>query len=301
MNSSEPTRPAAERMSEAGRRPARVRSDIAALTHQGLVRKTNEDSYIVFRLGRYLERVTSNISESDLPSRLEDTGHLMVVADGMGGHQAGEVASRGALIKALQLILRSPRWALNLDDPGTRDKEIQDLLSRSRGYLAAVHGALRAAADADANLEGMGTTLTGAYTVGADMFVLHVGDSKAFLVRGGRLRKITHDHTVAQQYADLGVIPQEAVPTHKMSHMLTRAIGASEELSGDFHHLRIEDGDRLLLCSDGLTDMAGEDEILGVMNSRPEGAAACQGLVDLALASGGRDNVTVIVARFSVE
>ena len=301
MSSTDTPQSSSDRHGEAGRRPARVRSDIAALTHQGLVRKTNEDSYIVFRLGRYLERVTSNIPESDLPSRLEDTGHLMVVADGMGGHQAGEVASRGALIKALQLILRSPRWALNLDDPNTRDKEIQDLLARSRGYLAAVHGALRAEADADANLEGMGTTLTGAYTVGADLFVLHVGDSKAFLVRGGQLRKITHDHTVAQQYADLGVIPQDAVPTHKMSHMLTRAIGAPMELSGDMHHLRIENGDRLLLCSDGLTDMAGENEILGVMNGRPEGAAACQGLVDLALASGGRDNVTVIVAAFSVE
>ena len=291
----------ADRSGDTGKRPPRVRSEISALTHTGLVRQTNEDSYIVYRLGRFLERVTSNISETDLPSRFEDTGHLMVVADGMGGHQAGEVASRGAMIKALQLILRSPRWALNLDDPNTREKEIQGLLSRTRAYLSAVHGALRAEADSDSNLEGMGTTLTGAYTVGADLFVLHVGDSKAYLLRGGQLRKITHDHTVAQQYADLGVIPQEAVPSHRMSHMLTRAIGAPMELSGDLHHLRIENGDRLLLCSDGLTDMAGEAEILGVLNGRPDGAAACQGLVDLALASGGRDNVTVIVARFSLE
>ncbi|HTO91610.1 MAG TPA: protein phosphatase 2C domain-containing protein [Candidatus Sulfotelmatobacter sp.] len=301
MNPSDAARSSATPADEADRRPPRVHADISALSHQGLVRRSNEDSYIVFRLGRYLERVTSNIPESELPSRFDDTGHLMVVADGMGGHQAGEVASRGALVKTLQLILRSPRWALNLDDPTTREKEIQDLLSRSRGYLAAVHASLRAEADSDAQLEGMGTTLTGAYTVGADLFVLHVGDSKAYLVRGGQLKKITHDHTVAQQYADLGVIPQEAVPAHRMSHMLTRAIGAPMELSGDLHHLRLEHGDRLLLCSDGLTDMAGEQEILGVLGARPDSVTACQGLVDLALASGGRDNVTVIVAQFAVE
>ncbi|MEO5617783.1 MAG: protein phosphatase 2C domain-containing protein [Candidatus Eisenbacteria bacterium] len=277
-------------------------TEVSARTHQGLIRSSNEDSYVVFRLVRYLERVLSNIPESELPTRAEDTGYLMVVADGMGGHQAGEVASRSALIGALQLILRSPRWALNLDDPVTREQEISSLLARSRGYLSAVHSALRAQASSDSRLEGMGTTLTGAYTVGADMFVLHVGDSKAYMLRGEKLQKITHDHTVAQQYADLGVIPQEAVPSHHASHMLTRAIGApTEELSGDMHHLRIDDGDRLLLCSDGLTDMATEEQIVAVLRTRPDCGEACQGLVDLALAGGGRDNITVIVAKYRVE
>lgn len=290
------------RVGDSGPRPPRVLAEIAALTHQGLKRESNEDSFIVFRMGRYLERVMSNIPEGELPTRTEDSGHLMVVADGMGGHQAGEVASRSALVKALQLILRSPRWALNFEDPATREQEIQALLGRSRGYLSAVHAALRAQASSDARLEGMGTTLTGAFTVGTDMFVLHVGDSKAYLVRGDRLQKITHDHTVAQQYADLGVIPQAAVPTHHASHMLTRAIGApTDDLAGDMHHLGIENGDRLLLCSDGLTDMATDEQILAVLRSRPACAEACRGLVDLALAGGGRDNITVIVADYRLE
>lgn len=295
--------PTAEmRREDAGPRPARVKAEIAALSHRGLVRETNEDSYIVFKLARVLERVISNIPESVLPTRSEDTGHLMVIADGMGGHQAGEVASRSALVNALSLILRSPRWALNFDDPATREQEIQALLARSRVYLAAVHAALRAEAGSDERLEGMGTTLTGAYTVGADMFILHVGDSKIFLLRGDTLTKLTHDHTVAQQYADLGVIPQEAVPNHRGSHMLTRAIGGPmEKLTGDQNHLRIENGDRLLICSDGLTDMASEAQITAVMRSRPGSAEACQGLIDLALAGGGRDNVSVIVAGYSVE
>jgi protein phosphatase len=301
-DSDSPPPHSAARLGDQGPRPARVTTEAAARTHQGMVRASNEDSYVVFRLVRYLERVLSNIPESDLPTRTEDTGYLMVVADGMGGHKAGEVASRSALISALQMILRSPRWALNLDDPATREMEISSLLARSRGYLSAVHTALRAQADQDASLTGMGTTLTGAYTVGADMFVLHVGDSKAFLMRADKLQKITHDHTVAQQYADLGVIPQEAVSSHHASHMLTRAIGApTDELSGDMHHLRIENGDRLLLCSDGLTDMASEDQILSVLRSRSDCGEACQGLVDLALTGGGRDNITVIVANYRVE
>jgi protein phosphatase len=285
----------------AGPTPGRLKVEIAARTHQGLVRASNEDSFIVFRMGRFLERLMSNIPEAELPTRTTDMGYLMVVADGMGGHQAGEVASRTALVKALELILRSPRWAMNFDDPRTREDEIQALLARSRAYLANVHAALRAQAQTDSRLEGMGTTLTGAYTVGTELFVLHVGDSKAYLVRGGSLEQITHDHTVAQQYADLGVIPQEAVAGHHASHMLTRAIGApTDSLRGDMHHLTIENGDRLLLCSDGLTDMAKAEQILAVMNSRAGCEEASQGLVDLALAGGGRDNITAIVANFSL-
>src|SRR5262249_7688128 len=152
------------------------------------------------------------------------------------------------------------------------------------------------------NLLGMGTTLTGCYALSSDMFVLHVGDSKAFLVRNGEMRKITRDHTVAQQYADLGVIEQDDVANHNMQHVLTRAVGGpSEEVQGELHHVRLEPGDRVLLCSDGLTDMASEAEILGVLSSRPTSEKACKGLVDLALVGGGRDNVTVIVAGFEEE
>jgi len=116
----------------------------------------------------------------------------------------------------------------------------------------------------------------------------------------GELRKITRDHTLAQEYADLGMIPQDEVERHRLHHVLTRAVGAHEETpEADFHHLQIESGDRLLVCSDGLTDMASAEDILGVLERHAESDPACRALVDLALERGGRDNVTVILARFS--
>jgi protein phosphatase len=286
---------------EFGARPSHVTVEVAALSDRGKVREANEDAFIVFQTGRYLERVTSSIPEAELTSSFERAGHLMIVADGLGGHEAGDVASRSALVTTLQLIVRSPRRALSLDDPATRETEIRELLNRSRGYLAGVHAALKRQQAADSRLRGMGTTLTGAYSVGRDLFVLHVGDSKAYVERRGTLRKITHVHTVAQQFADEGMIPQEEVPTHRMHHVLTRAIGGPEdELEGDLHHVTIENGDRLLLCSDGLTDMASEAEISAVLATQPTCAAASRALVNLALERGGRDNVTVIVAGFVV-
>jgi PPM family protein phosphatase len=280
---------------------SRVRADLGALSHRGNVRPANEDAFVVLRVGRYLERVLSNIPEAELPSRHEDPGYLMILADGLGGHEAGDVASRSAVLTLFQSLMRSPKWALKLDDPATRETEIQELIARSKVYLAAVHAELRRQAASDARLAGMGTTFTGAFSVGADLFVLHVGDSKAFLVRDGRMLKVTRDHTVAQEYADLGMIPQEEVAHHHMHHVLTRAVGGpEEELEGDLRHLRIAHGDRLLLCTDGLTDMAGEAEIAAVLAAHLSSQSAAEALVELALERGGRDNVTAIVAGYTV-
>lgn len=280
----------------------RVSVDVAALSHAGLVRPANEDSFAIFRMGRFMDRVESNIPESQLPSHTEETGHLMIVADGLGGHAAGEIASRSALVATMQLILRSPRWALKLDDPETRDAEIAQLIERARKYLAGAHAIVRAQAAADRQLAGMGTTLTSAYSVGNDLFVLHIGDSRAYLLRRGRLIRITHDHTMAQSYADQGLISQDEVEKHRLGHVLTRAVGAGEgSPESDMHHLDLEHDDRLVLCSDGLTRTVSEDEITATLAAHAESAAACSALVTLALEHGAPDNVTVIVARYMFE
>lgn len=281
--------------------PSRVTADVAACSHVGNVREQNEDSYAIYRMGRFLDRVASNVPEDVFGSVREDSAWLYAVADGLGGHSAGEVASRTALVSMMQMILRAPRWALRLDDPATRETDIAALFRRVRGYLQGVHEALKAHAASDKTLEGMGTTLTSAYSVGNDLFVVHVGDSRAYLLRGGQIRRITHDHTLAQSYADQGLIPQAEVETHELGHVLTRAMGAGDSRpEHDIHHLDLQDDDRILLCSDGLTRFVPEPELASLMMAFAGSADAARSLVDRALAQGGTDNITAIVARYRV-
>ena len=279
---------------------SRVTADLAALTHAGS-RPNHEDAFAVFRLGRYLECVTSSLPADDLPRRQDEAGHLLMVGDGIGGTAGGEVASRTAMQAMVEAVMRAPRWALKLDDPNTRESEIQGLMARTRGYLQYMHAVIRERQQADPALARMGTTMTMAYAVGGDLFIMHVGDSRAYVLRGGRFIRITHDHTVAQAYADQGRLGQDEVAEHPLSHVLTRAVGGpGESIEGDTHHRDIEDGDRLVLCSDGLTTVATEDEIAAALAAQPTSAAACRALVDLALARGAPDNVTVIVAGYTV-
>ena len=292
--------PAATPFVEMGIPTERVRADIAALTHRGS-RPNNEDAYVVYRLGRFMERVSSNLPEGDLPRYYDDSGHLLIVGDGVGGAQGGEVASRTALLSLVGQILRSPKWALKLDDPATRESEIEQLMARSHAYLQHMHEVIRERQRLDPKYAGMGTTFTSAYSVGGDVFIMHVGDSRAYQLRAGRLFRITHDHTVAQEYADTGRLKQTEVERHPLGHVLTRALGAPvEKLVSDTHHRDIEDGDRLLLCSDGLTSVASEADIAAVLNAHPTSEAACRALVDLVLERGAPDNVTVIVAGYAV-
>jgi protein phosphatase len=277
----------------------RSRIEIAARTDLGKRRETNEDAYLVFRTGRFLERIESSIAEGDLGSRYDTGGYIMAVADGMGGAAAGEVASREALVEAFRLILRSPKWLLSLDDPETRDAEIRSFFDRTKLYLAGMHTALLRRGSADPSVAGMGTTLTVAYSVGLDLFVVHVGDSRAYLYRNGALRHITRDHTLAQTLADAGAIPQQEVPSHPQRHVLTQVVGGHGGwLHGDTHHVAMKPGDAVVVCTDGLTGPVDDDEIAKVLGSTETCEAACDALVALALERGAPDNVTVIVARY---
>ena len=278
----------------------RVQVDIAALTHQGS-RSRNEDAYVVYRLGRFMDRVASNLPTTDLPEHHEDSGHLMIVGDGVGGAEGGDLASRAALHTLVESVVRSPKWALKLDDPASREQEIAELIARSNAYLQQMHAAIQAQQESDPRLLGMGTTFTSAYTVGGDMFIMHVGDSRAYVLHGEHLVRVTHDHTMAQEYADSGQLPQAEVDGHPLSHVLTRAIGAATEtLESETHHRDIEDGDRLLLCSDGLSKVASEADIRDTLLANPGSKAACRALVELVLSRGAPDNVTVIVAGYRV-
>jgi protein phosphatase len=140
-----------------------------------------------------------------------------------------------------------------------------------------------------------------AYTVGAELFAGHVGDSRLYLYRAGKLTQLTRDHTVAQSLADAGEISVEQIATHRQRHVLTSAIGGNAGMvQADILRARLLNDDRLLLCSDGLTDLISDERIERVLEKTENSQRACDQLVDLALHEGGRDNVTVIVARYRI-
>ena len=277
-----------------------VAVEIAVRTDIGKRRESNEDAFLVFRSGRFLERIQSSVSEEELGSRYEAGGYIMAVADGMGGAAAGEVASREALVEAFRLIQRSPKWLLSLDDPTTRESEIQAFFDRTKMYLAGMHAALLRRGVTDPSKAGMGTTLTVAYSVGFDLFVVHVGDSRAYHFREGTLRHMTRDHTVAQALADSGAIGREGVTGHPQRHVLTQVLGGHGGwLRGDTHHQRLQPGDSVIVCTDGLTGPVPDEDIAQVLGRTTSSEAACASLVGLALDRGAPDNITVIVARYS--
>lgn len=279
--------------------PNRARVEIAARSDPGKKRENNEDTFVVYRTGRFVERIASSIPESELTSQREDGGYLLAVADGMGGMRAGEVASREALLEGFRLVLRAPRWLLNLDDPTTRDAEIEAFFERVHGYLGGMHAALLRQMAADPAKAGMGTTYTAAYTVGFDLFVVHIGDSRAYVLHDGELRRITHDHTLAQRLADQGAIAQEEVETHPQRHVLTRVVGGSGGwFRAEMHHTRLHPGDAVLVCTDGLTGTVSEDEIASVLGSAATCEEACDSLLAMSLERGAPDNVTLIAARY---
>ena len=147
----------------------------------------------------------------------------------------------------------------------------------------------------------MGTTLTAAYSVGVDLFVIHLGDSRAYLYRKGELQRLTKDHTYAQAMADAGYIAPEEVRRHARRNTLTNYLGGRHgKFKADLRWLRLADGDRLLLCTDGLSDMVDDGSIARILREHDRPQDAAQALLDEALERGGKDNVTVVVARYEI-
>jgi protein phosphatase len=273
---------------------ALVNVDLGALSDPGKVRAKNEDHYLVARLDRTMRYLWTSLRPQDLPAGLTETAYGMLVADGMGGHAAGEVASRTAITVLVDLVLRTPDWIMLPDDQG-----IQEVLRRIEQRLHRITQALTEQALADAGLFGMGTTMTLTCSFGADLVLAHVGDSRAYLFRQGQLLQLTKDQTIAQALVDAGAISPEEATRHPLRHMLTSALAASAARARiELHHLRLEDGDSVLLCTDGLTDMVPQAAMAEVLRQGGSAADTCRALVDRALEAGGKDNVTVVLGRY---
>jgi len=273
-----------------------VRIDVSALSHPGYCRENNEDHFLVTRLGRTLQTLITSLPAGDVPELTEEVNYVMVVADGMGGHAAGEVASRLAISGMIRLALDLPDWFFKVDED--RLPEIED---RARHLVQQVGAELVERGREDAALRGMGSTMTGVRSLGRDLLVAHVGDSRAYLFRAGGLHRLTKDHTYAQLLVDMGQLQASDVPDSGKRHILTNALGGSMgHVRVDIDLLQLESGDRVLLCSDGLTDLVDDDKIAKALLETHASKDACAQLLQLALESGGRDNVTVIVAAYTL-
>ncbi len=202
---------------------------------------------------------------------------LFVVADGMGGHEAGEVASR---IAVQTMESRIPKNA----NP--------EALASS--VLQANEAVLRGAADGTGR-PGMGTTLTAALIYDDEVTIAQVGDSRAYLLHDDVLQRITRDHSLVADLIDQGRLTEEEARFHPQRSVITRALGSDPQMQPDIYSLRVEEGDRLLLCSDGLSSMISDEAIEMIMLANEYPQEACDALVDEALGAGGLDNVTAIV------
>jgi serine/threonine protein phosphatase PrpC len=269
--------------------------DVSGLSDAGKVRARNEDHFIVTRIGRYLETVLTTLPAGEVPARAEEAGYAMIVADGMGGHAGGELASRMAISGLVKLVLAMPDWIFRLDETVATDAT-----QRSKRRFRHLNSLLIEHGRQDRDFLGMGTTLTAARSMGRDLQIVHVGDSRAYLLREARLHRLTRDHTYVQLLVDSGVLSKEEAANSRSRHVLVNALGGvNEDLEVDVDQLKLASGDRLLLCSDGLSDVVDDDAICQVLIDCRGSAEACRRLVDLALAGDARDNVTVVVASYT--
>jgi protein phosphatase len=272
-----------------------VSVDAAGLTHPGLVRQSNEDHFLIGRIGRYWETVSTSLPELDLPSRADEAGYSLIVADGMGGHAAGEVASRLAIREIVRLALALPDWIVRLDD-----STAETAAARAQGRIENLNAMVLEQGERNPELRGMGCTLTAARNLGRVLQIAHVGDSRAYLLRAGHLLQLTRDHTYVQMLVDSGLLSPEQAAESKARHVLVNAVGGSAEgVQVDVERVPLANGDCVLLCSDGLTDAVSDDVIRDVLTQGGTAAAMCQTLIDRALDGGGHDNITVIVATYS--
>jgi serine/threonine protein phosphatase PrpC len=230
-----------------------MKLNVGSRTDLGKLRERNEDSLLV-------------------------KDRLFAVADGMGGHRGGDVASSMA-IEALD--------GLALPDDAPLEVLVEEIKAANRSVLAR--------GEAHRNLRGMGTTVTAFLTDGDKAYVAHVGDSRAYLLRDGAFQHLTEDHTLVQRMVRDGRITAEQADHHPQRSILTRALGVDEDLTVDDLTLDIHPGDRILLCTDGLTGMVDEDRIQEILESEPDPQRASDQLVEEANRAGGEDNITVVV------
>ena len=256
--------------------PAQPRFKVGWATDVGEVRRHNEDAALVVTAAHDGDGVIQTFG-------------LLVLADGMGGHRSGEVASSLAVrVTAHHVVHQFYLPTLTSQEHDTHQPALNEVLV----------DAVRAANSAVAGqVSGGGTTLTCALILGSRAYIAHVGDSRAYVVTEEGLDQITHDHSLVDRLVELGQLTHDEAASHPQKNVLYRAVGQSGVLEVDTYVRTILDGQRLLLCSDGLWGMVSEAEIVDIVMASSSPQAACKSLVAAANRAGGRDNITAIMVE----
>lgn len=262
---------------------AAVQMTVFARSDVGRVRTNNEDAFTVTDLDSG-ERIDGATAPTELD--VQQRGILLVVSDGMGGHAAGEVAS--------ELVIDSLRKTLT--EPGADTSSMQRMIDNA---------AKRANADVwqaarETRKKGMGATLTAVLVYQTEAYVAQVGDSRAYILRAGRIRQITKDQSYVQLLVDAGAMTAEEAKQAPQKNVILQAMGLEKKVHVSIGRLRLRRGDRLLVCCDGLTNKVTDEE-LGTLLVGPDLSAVCNAMIDLANERGGDDNLTAIVARMDGE
>jgi serine/threonine protein phosphatase PrpC len=271
-----------------------INVDVRGRTDVGKIRRVNQDQYLVAALHKVID-----IHDTSLPEAYRerfDSGAralMFLVADGVGGGPSGERASSMTLDAIMRYVTNSMRCFYKLDQLASLD-----LMGELATSIQESHVAVRAESDVDPASRGMATTITMAHVLWPRAYIVHIGDSRCYHLRGGSLAQITHDQTVSQVLVDAGALTEEQAITSPYSSVLTQAVGASDELEPALSTLELSPGDTLLMCTDGLTKHVSRQAITEILGAHPTAEAASIALIEAALEGGGTDNVTALVARF---
>jgi len=239
-------------------------------TDMGLVRPNNEDGFYI-----------------------DEKARLLVVADGMGGHASGEIASKLALdvIRDYFKAFHEGRVAL----VGKFDEDQSELTKAIGSSVRLANQAIYEAAKSNAGWQGMGTTVAAVVANRDRLSIAHVGDSRVYLVRAGDIEQLTDDHSVVYEQVKRELLTREEAQKSETRNLLTRSLGVASDVEVDVSELTLSAGDILVLCTDGLTSMISDDDILALAVSMKDPAAVCDRLIELANEQGGKDNITVVV------
>jgi protein phosphatase len=275
--------------------------ELHAQTDVGRVRQGNEDNFLVLDLASGASWSGSDgLTEPPEGIRRFEVGSeglVLIVSDGMGGALAGDVASRMA-VESVREMLTEDDSQHKTDDQGAR-VALVDCLRHATGYA---NYAIHRKSLEDPRCSGMGATLTAAAIAGHAMDFVQVGDSRAYVIRGDEIKLATKDQSLVQQLVDVGQITEEDAETHMFRNVILQALGAQSDLTPVISRVRLQRGDIMLLCSDGLSGKMRAEEMLQIVAAcNGDLVAACDALVKEANRRGGEDNITVVLARFDGE